>query len=663
MATQPVIQIRDAQGNVVTGDSATSVTVSIASGTGGTLGGTATVTASSGIATFTNLTLAGSVTENYVLRFESTPALTGIDSSSIAVISDPSCAVTGISTGSAPIGDTGGTGSFTVSTNGPSCVWAASVDSLITWVTITQGASGQGESGTIGYSIDVNPTTLERTATISVGGFTHVITQDGEPCVVTGVDPATASIDAAGGSGSFTVSTNGSNCEWTATVTAGDAWVSISSGDSGQGESGTVSYSVSANADAVERTATISVGGFDHTITQAAASCAVTGISTASSEAEASGDTGSFAVSTNGPSCTWAVVADPAATWLTITSGESGTGDSGTIEYSVAENTTAFSRTATLTIAGYEHVVTQAAAPDCDTDGTSDIEAIAAGAADCNANGIPDTCDIADGTETDYDSNCVPDSCESSVVISVPKDFATIQAAIDAASDGWIVEVAEGTYREAIDLGTKAITVEATGAAAATIIDGELVEGDATSRVATVLTIGLAPGDGFAILRGFTITGGSGGTAVPAQADLFGGGGIYLDDSDARIESCIVTGNSAGCGGGVFLHRGSAVIADCVIIANTADADGGGIHFLDSTGIVSGSLISANVATLRGGGIHAVGGAPSVSSSTLSGNSAGDVGGGVGWYAESSPMTLTTVLLEANVAATQGDAGWVREGY
>ena len=79
-------------------------------------------------------------------------------------------------------------------------------------------------------------------ATISVGGFTHVITQDGEPCVVTGVDPATASIDAAGGSGSFTVSTNGSNCEWTATVTAGDAWVSISSGDSGQGESGTVSY-------------------------------------------------------------------------------------------------------------------------------------------------------------------------------------------------------------------------------------------------------------------------------------------------------------------------------------------------------------------------------------------------------------------------------------
>jgi hypothetical protein len=248
-------------------------------------------------------------------------------------------------------------------------------------------------------------------------------------------------------------------------------------------------------------------------------------------------------------------------------------------------------------------------------------------------------------------------------VISVPKDFLTIQAAINAAQDGWIVEVAEGVYRESIDLGTKAIVVEATGSAAATVIDGELVEGDASSRVPTVVTIGLAPGDGFATLRGFTITGGDGGTAVSGQTGLFGGGGVYLDESDARIESCVITGNTAGCGGGVFCNRGSASLVDCVISANSADADGGGVHFLESSGSVSGTLLSANVAALRGGGIHAVGGSPTVSSSTLSGNSAGDVGGGIGWYADASPMTLTTVLLEANVAATQGDAGWVREGY
>ncbi len=78
LATQPVVQIRDAQGNVVTGDSTTSVTVSIASGTGGTLGGTATVTAASGVVTFTDLTLAGTVGESYVLEF----AASGLTSAS-----------------------------------------------------------------------------------------------------------------------------------------------------------------------------------------------------------------------------------------------------------------------------------------------------------------------------------------------------------------------------------------------------------------------------------------------------------------------------------------------------------------------------------------------------------------------------------------------------
>jgi hypothetical protein len=245
------------------------------------------------------------VGESYVLRFTSVPVLSSVDSSSVSVISDPSCAVTGISTATASLGDAGGTGSFTVSTNGPSCVWTATIDPSVTWVTITQGASGQGESGTIEYSVDPNPTTLERTATISVGGFDHVITQDGEPCVVAEVAPTTAEIDAAGGAGSFDVTTNGSNCDWSATVTSGGEWVTITSGETGQGETGTVSYSVEANEAAVERTATISVGGLDHTITQAAALCAVTGISDTESDVMAAGGTGSFDVSTNGPSCTW----------------------------------------------------------------------------------------------------------------------------------------------------------------------------------------------------------------------------------------------------------------------------------------------------------------------------------------------------------------------
>jgi surface protein len=74
LGTQPIVQIQDAQGNVVTGDSTTEVAVSISGGSGGTLGGTATVTASSGVVTFTDLTLTGSTSETYTLSFVDTGA-------------------------------------------------------------------------------------------------------------------------------------------------------------------------------------------------------------------------------------------------------------------------------------------------------------------------------------------------------------------------------------------------------------------------------------------------------------------------------------------------------------------------------------------------------------------------------------------------------------
>ncbi|HLG05316.1 MAG TPA: hypothetical protein VI383_04120, partial [Gemmatimonadales bacterium] len=85
LATQPVILIQDAQGNTVTTDNATQVSVAISSGAGGALGGTQAVTAVNGIATFTNLTLAGTVGENYVLQFTSNPVLTAANSNNVTV--------------------------------------------------------------------------------------------------------------------------------------------------------------------------------------------------------------------------------------------------------------------------------------------------------------------------------------------------------------------------------------------------------------------------------------------------------------------------------------------------------------------------------------------------------------------------------------------------
>src|SRR5439155_167087 len=62
-------------------------------------------------------------------------------------------------------------------------------------------------------------------------------------------------------------------------------------------------------------------------------------------------------VTASATTCGW--TATDSATWITITSGASGTGN-GTVSYSVTANTSATPRTGTLTIAGQTFTVNQA---------------------------------------------------------------------------------------------------------------------------------------------------------------------------------------------------------------------------------------------------------------------------------------------------------------
>ena len=85
LSSQPVVEVRDGEGNPVGLGGSVSVTVTIGSGSGGSLGGTTTVTAVDGVATFANLTLSGTVGVNYVLRFSAT-GLTSVDSAPVSVM-------------------------------------------------------------------------------------------------------------------------------------------------------------------------------------------------------------------------------------------------------------------------------------------------------------------------------------------------------------------------------------------------------------------------------------------------------------------------------------------------------------------------------------------------------------------------------------------------
>src|SRR5438093_5325639 len=98
--------------------------------------------------------------------------------------------------------------------------------------------------------------------------------------------------------------------------------------------------------------------------------------------------------------------------------------------------------------------------------------------------------------------------------INVPAGQPTIQAAINAASNGDTVLVAPGTYRENINFMGKAVTVTSSGGPAVTTIDG--------SAAGSVVTFDTNEARS-SLLSGFTITNGLGGSS-----SSYSGGGIYV---------------------------------------------------------------------------------------------------------------------------------------
>jgi len=175
--------------------------------------------------------------------------------------------------------------------------------------------------------------------------------------------------------------------------------------------------------------------------------------------------------------------------------------------------------------------------------------------------------------------------------LSVPQQYGTIQAAIDAAQTGDTVLVAPGTYFENLSIG-KSLSLRSTGGASDTTIDGQgvrvviEVRGSGTERV---------------VISGFTITNGH-------QADTFQSGGIYLDTVIAEISDNVIRNNSGCLGSGISSTTAALTIVRNRIADNpqdpTCSGAGGGGMFLNGDGagpsLVANNIISGH--TIGGGG-------------------------------------------------------------
>jgi murein DD-endopeptidase MepM/ murein hydrolase activator NlpD len=180
-------------------------------------------------------------------------------------------------------------------------------------------------------------------------GISDLLTLNVSPCAYS-VSPPSASFSSSGGPGSFSVTTQ-TGCGWSASIDVG--WITTSSSGTG---SGTVNYSVAQNSSTGSRTGHVNVQGQTHTVNQSGISCSYS-VSPPSASFSSSGGPGSFSVATQ-TGCGWSASSDVA--WITTSS--SGTG-SGTVNYSVAQNSSTSSRTGHVTVQGQVHTVNQAGAP------------------------------------------------------------------------------------------------------------------------------------------------------------------------------------------------------------------------------------------------------------------------------------------------------------
>lgn len=220
---------------------------------------------------------------------------------------------------------------------------------------------------------------------------------------------------------------------------------------------------------------------------------------------------------------------------------------------------------------------------------------------DCNSL-LPDlyTCNLI--VSDNNNTRIIPVRFRVGWTISVPSDYNNIQAAIDAAFDGDMIIVADGTYtgtgNRDIDFRGKAITVRSENGPLNCIID---CQGSAASNHrGFYFHLGEHKDsalEGFTIIHGYYYEGA-----------LAIGGGIFClnEGTSPTISNCIVTDNEASHGGGIGCYRSDPRIMNCLIARNRAGSHfGGGFYLWDSSiPVITGCTVVANSARFGGGGIY-----------------------------------------------------------
>lgn len=253
-------------------------------------------------------------------------------------------------------------GSTTVAFTIPAiCNWT--VSRFPSWISVTSALSGTG-STVVSLTAAIG-TSVARSAVMRIGSLDFAVTRAAYvPVCDASVTPSLSETGKTfigqGGNASVSVTT-GTACSWS--VTNVPEWITVTSpGSGGKSGSGTATFTVKPNTGGA-RNASISIANMSYAVQQGAYGSACdpaqpTSISPASRNFSSGAADGNVSVSKS-PDCAWSVGALPS--WIVARTAMGGVG-AATFGYSVLANGGP-ARSATLTVAGKNHLVTQETAP------------------------------------------------------------------------------------------------------------------------------------------------------------------------------------------------------------------------------------------------------------------------------------------------------------
>lgn len=245
--------------------------------------------------------------------------------------------------------------------------------------------------------------------------------------------------------------------------------------------------------------------------------------------------------------------------------------------------------------------------------------------------------------------------------------YSSIQAAVDAASDGDIIKVAGGSYTDIHQRGgvTQVVYIETSvtirGGYTTTNGFADPPDPEANPTVLNALDQGrvVYMVSGITVtLEGLQLVGGNGsglggGTGLYTDA----GGGFYANQATTIISDCVIASNRSPMAGGGYVNGGTFTLQGSVITANVAiSGNAGGLCLSDpSVATLSWNTITSNTAGFNGGGIYVASGDADtvISHNAIVSNAATYDGGGLFM---ASGAVLQNNELAHNTAGVSGGA-------